>query len=78
MNSKRKSIYFMVTQPLKYPINVDCNEHCPSLIATASLYGNEEVLDFLKAELQIHPKVVSPVDMESKYDIKRSSSKQKY
>ena len=57
----------MITHPLKYPKNVDCNNHCPSLIATASLYGNEEVLDFLKAELQIiHPKSPGPVGVESK------------
>ena len=33
---------------------LDCNTHCPSLIATASLYGNEEVLELLQAELQPH------------------------
>ena len=30
----------------------ECNTHCPSLIATASLYGNEDILDFLKKEIQ--------------------------
>ena len=44
--------------------------HCPSLIATASLYGNEEVLDLLKEELEqkMIDKEMDKTTTESKYD----------
>ena len=44
--------------------------HCPSLIATGSLHGNEEVLDLLKEELEqkMIDKEMAKTTTESKYD----------
>ena len=44
--------------------------HCPSLIATASLHGNEEVLDLLKEELEqkMIDKKMAKTTTEFKYD----------
>ena len=60
----------MFTHVLKISKAKSSSMHCPSLIATASLHGNGEVLDLLKEELEqkMIDKEIAKTTTESKYD----------